>query len=314
MEDVKHREQLASIAQDYYLSKLPITDISKKYHLSRYLITKALDEALASGLVKISIDTPVSRNLELELLFKQRFNIRNIFILRDTESPDKDSENVIEFAANELQDLIHNSHVVGTTWGGTVWNIIDHFDAEVRENLIFTQFIGENLKLNTAASTVPIVQKAAAKFDAQYVTLPAPLYVNSDELRAQLLTEPALLPALSAAGRMDLLFAGIGTAASIETIPVWKQHFADFFPDVSAQEIVGVLYGRPYDINGHLLVNDDKTLGASMDALLTVPRRVGIVKSKFKSRALLGALRGDFLTDVITNEAVANRILLEMEN
>ena len=313
MDDVKHREQLAGIAQDYYLSKLPITDISEKYHLSRYLISKSLDEALASGLVKISIDTPVSRNVEMELAFKQKFNIRNMMILKDSDSPDKDSANVIDFAAAEIQELIRHCHVVGMTWGDTVWNIIDRFQTEVRENLIFTQFVGENLKLNTAASTVPLVQKAAAKFDAQYVTLPAPLYVNNDEIREALRSEPALVQALSSAARMDMVFAGIGTLASINTIPVWKQHFSDLFENVDDQQIAGVLFGRPYDVDGNLLNNHDKTMGVSMDELLTVPRRVGIVKSKFKSRALLGALRGGFLTDVITNEAVANRVLLEMD-
>ncbi len=33
-------EQLADIAHDFYLSKLNIGEISQKYNLSRYLITK----------------------------------------------------------------------------------------------------------------------------------------------------------------------------------------------------------------------------------------------------------------------------------
>ncbi|GAB6093123.1 sugar-binding transcriptional regulator [Furfurilactobacillus curtus] len=311
MDDVKHRALLASIAQDYYLSKLPITDLSKKYQLSRYLLSKALDEALATGLVKISIDAPVSRNLELELQFKRQFKLDHMFILRDSESPDKDSANIIDFAASEIQELIHHSRTVGMTWGGTVWNIIDHFQAEVQENLVFTQFIGDNLKLNTAASTVPLVQKAAAKFDAHFVTMPAPLYIKNDHVREQLASEPAFQEAFTSANRLDLIFAGIGTLASINSIPVWKQHFADLFPDVSSQAIAGVLFGRPYDINGQLLNRQDKTMGQSMTDLLAIPRRVAIVKSKFKSRALLGALRGGFLTDIITDEAVANRVLLE---
>nr|WP_252904025.1 hypothetical protein [Secundilactobacillus oryzae] len=40
-----------------------------------------------------------------------------------------------------------------------------------------------------------------------------------------------------------------------------------------------------------------------MDTILSVPTRLGIIKSKFKGRALLGALRGELLTDFVTNEA-----------
>ena len=46
---------LAGIAHDFYLSKLNIGEISQKYDLSRYLITKALEEAENRGIVKIQI-------------------------------------------------------------------------------------------------------------------------------------------------------------------------------------------------------------------------------------------------------------------
>ena len=38
-------EQLANIAHDYFLSQMNIADISEKYNLSRYLITKSLEDA-----------------------------------------------------------------------------------------------------------------------------------------------------------------------------------------------------------------------------------------------------------------------------
>ena len=45
----QHQQLLGNLAQDYYLSKMAISDISKKYNLSRYLIMKYLDEAFSSG-------------------------------------------------------------------------------------------------------------------------------------------------------------------------------------------------------------------------------------------------------------------------
>ena len=56
-------EQLANIAHDYFLSKLNIAEISKKYNLSRYLIAKAIEEAEDKGIVKISIYQSPKRGL-----------------------------------------------------------------------------------------------------------------------------------------------------------------------------------------------------------------------------------------------------------
>ncbi|MFU0770190.1 MAG: hypothetical protein ACFWUH_01310 [Limosilactobacillus fermentum] len=74
--DAEHNQLLATLAQDYYLSKMAISDISKKYHLSRYLIMKYLDEALVSGIVSINIHTDYDRNAKLERTLQQHFKIK----------------------------------------------------------------------------------------------------------------------------------------------------------------------------------------------------------------------------------------------
>ena len=47
MMDAQHVHLLGQLAQDYYFSKMPINKMVEKYSLSRYLILKYLDEALA---------------------------------------------------------------------------------------------------------------------------------------------------------------------------------------------------------------------------------------------------------------------------
>jgi len=313
--DIKKQELLTNLARDYYLSKKTIADLSNKYNLSRYLITKGLDEALASGLVKITIATPINRNIELETTFKKRFNIEDAFIIKNSDTPAEDNENIIQYAAEEIQSMIESSHFVGLTWGDTVLSVISHFKTQLNNNVTFTQFVGDNMKHNSLSGASPIVEKAAIKFGAPYITMPGPLYIFDDEARYTLSNEPAIFPAFNNSSKMDLLFTGIGTLSSIDTIPIWKHHRKEIFPNVDLNQITGMIYGRPYDIFGNILNSDnDKTFGISMDNIMTTPHRIGIIKSKFKARALLGALRGQLLTKFITNEAVANRTLLEMNN
>lgn len=313
MATAKDREQLANVARDYYLSKLTIAEISKKYNLSRYLITKALDDALESGLVKININAPIDRNLELEAKFKKMFNLQNAFIIKDSDTSDEDNENIVEFAAERIEEKINQNRIIGVSWGGTVLSTINHIQPKVKDDLIFTQFMGDNLKYDSASGSTPLVQKAAAKFGAKYLTVPGPLYILNDDVRKSLATEPALIPAFNMMSKMDLIFSGIGTMASIDSIATWRQHKQEIFKGIDLSQVAGMLYGRPFDIDGNLLTSgNDKFFGASIDTILAVPSRIGIVKSRFKGRALLGALRGGLLTDFVTNEAVANRVLVEM--
>ena len=89
-------EQLANIAHDYYLSKLNIADISQKYSLSRYLITKALDDAQDKGIVKINIYQNTKRDEKLERKFLQLFDLKDVFILRNLDTKNQDNEAMVD--------------------------------------------------------------------------------------------------------------------------------------------------------------------------------------------------------------------------
>ena len=83
----QHQQLLGNLAQDYYLSKMAISDISKKYNLSRYLIMKYLDEAFSSGIVDISIHTDYDRNAQLERELSNSFDIKNVYVIKDPSNP-----------------------------------------------------------------------------------------------------------------------------------------------------------------------------------------------------------------------------------
>ncbi|KAF0373244.1 sugar-binding transcriptional regulator [Pediococcus acidilactici] len=306
-----NRKRLTQIAHDYYLSDLSITELSKKYDESRYLITKALDEARTSGIVSIKINAPIERNYQLEEELKKRFNIPFVAVVKESDNGDEDYNNVLECAAERIQILIEKSHIVGMTWGSTVYSVIEHFKNTLRDDLTFTQFIGENMKYNSEAGSRRMVERAASHYEAKYLTLPLPLYIVDDTIREHLPEEPAIRTTLAAARRMDFLFCGLGTISSFNSISTWKSAKNKILPYVNAEDIAGMLYARPYDINGNFLTQtNDKTTGITIDEILTTPRRLGIVHSKFKTSAALGALRGNMLTDMVMSEGIAQRILI----
>ncbi|WP_125583466.1 sugar-binding transcriptional regulator [Levilactobacillus cerevisiae] len=308
--NLTHEELLVLIAQDYYYGSLPISDIARKYNLSRYLITKDLDEALKAGIVSIQINAPVARNFQLETEFKKAFDIPHVAILRGDGNSDTNASNIVVYAAERIEQLITESHVVGLAWGSTVHSIIDHFKSKLQEDLTFTQFVGENMKYNSRTGSTRMVEHAASRFEADYVTLPAPLYVTNQTVHDLLPKEPALQRTMVIASRMDMLFCGIGTISSIDSIPIWKTAKDQIFPGVDTSQIAGMLFGRPYDIHGNFLIPEkDTVVGISIDEVLATPRRFAVIKSKFKTYAALGALRGKLLTDLVIDEGIAQRIL-----
>ena len=243
--DAEHNQLLATLAQDYYLSKMAISDISKKYHLSRYLIMKYLDEALASGIVSINIHTDYDRNAKLERTLQQHFKIKNLIVIKDPTNPQDRDQIIATFAANQVQSLIRDCHTVGLTWGETIYAMLDHFNKQTASQLTFTQFMGENMRYHSSAASMRMVQKAAAKYDVPYQTIPGPLYIINDQARTALYQEPAFTAALRRPVGWILSFVGLAPASPSTVFPPGRRTLTGFFPESTWARLPVSLLGGP---------------------------------------------------------------------
>lgn len=302
-------EQLANIAHDYYLGKLNIGDISKKYNLSRYLITKALEEAEKRGIVKISIKQHTKRDEDLEREFQKRYGLKEAIILQNLATTNQDNENIVSYAASQLQSYMKSAHNVGLTWGTLISDIINHFEEEQRSDLNFIQLVGD--PIHSTIRKNPLVQKAATAMDAQSLTLPAPIYVLHPEFLKAIKKEPFYQTVNSYYKKLDLLFAGLGTYQSFHVNEYLDQKYGPtLFNHINHDEIAGMVFGRPYNIKGEFYpAIENHICGISLKDIKQTPIRFVIVKNRFKATALLGALRSGIFTHLITNAGIAQRVL-----
>lgn len=303
-------EQLASIAHDYYLSNLNLADISQKYNLSRYLVDKALSEARIKHIVQISIHNDESRrNIELEYYFKQLFNLKEAFVLRKGNTKIEDEENLVRFAAEQIQNYLKTSHTVGLTWGTTSLDIINNFQEVDRPDLTFVQLLG--ITADSGHRKNPLVQQAAYKFNAHYQELPAPIYCVNPKLVTLFKQEPLFQDLEESYRKLDLAFTGIGTIQSIEENEMMQRQYApNIFNKINKKKIAGFIFGRPYTIDGKIFSEiDPYTCGISEEEIKQIPIRFVIEKNRFKADSLLGALNTGLITHLVINEGIAQRIL-----
>lgn len=308
------RTILSQIAEDYYLNKLPFGDISKKYNISRYLVNKYLNEAVKVGIVKIEITENSHRNPQIEHILCDKFKDINFYVVQDDINNITTSEHLANFAATYVDEVLQgNNKILGLTWGETIYTMIDSLKNRPLERVKFTQFLGENMKYNSTAGSMRMVERAAKKVSGEFLTLPAPLYILNDSVRNGLYSEPSLQNTIAVADNMDALITGVGTILSLDSIPIWKQNLNAIFSTVNTQEIAGLIYGRPYDINGRFLnLEADKVLGLRIDQILKVPKRICLVRGKSKYKPVIGAIKGKLITDVIMTEGMAYKILNEI--
>ncbi|MDC7953772.1 sugar-binding transcriptional regulator [Liquorilactobacillus mali] len=311
---MSHEELLSAISEDYYLNKLSFGEISKKYNISRYLINKYLNDAIKDGIVKIEIATVTKRNTQLETMLSDKFKGIHFFVICDGSNDIATSKELSQSAAAVVEKMFKNNcSVVGTSWGEAIYSLVDSLHSFPLESVKFTQFMGENMKYNPTAGSMRMVEKIASKFSSEFLTLPAPLYVVNNNTRQGLYAEPSIKHTLNVAKKMDVLLTGLGTIHSLQSIPIWKENIPLLFPGLDMSKVAGFIYGRPFDIEGNILNSgDDKVLGITIEEVLNTKKRVCLVRSKSKTRAILGILRGKLITDIILSETLAYRVLAEL--
>lgn len=299
---------LAGIAHDYYLSKLNIADISQKYNLSRYLVSKALDDAQKHGIVQISIQQQTKRDSELERKFQNKFHLKEVFILKDQDTTNQDNEAIVKFAAQQIQNYAKSAHNIGMSWGTLMMDIIRFFKEEERKDLNFIQLSGQTF--NSSPRKKQLTQEAATKFNAKAYTLPAPLYVKNPQLIRDIQQEPFYQNLINYYQNLDLTFAGLGTFQSIQVNQFFMKNYAPIlFKDIDVNKIAGLVFGHAYDIEGNFFTQlDNNICSISIKDLQNTPNRFVIVKNRFKTNALLGALRSGIFTHLVTSEGIAERV------
>ena len=74
---------------------------------------------------------------------------------------------------------------------------------------------------------------------------------------------------------------------------------------------VGVIAGRFYDAQGRWIRGsmDDRMIGITPEDVLKVPTRIAAAGGPDKTDAILGALRGNYVTALITDESTARAVL-----
>jgi DNA-binding transcriptional regulator LsrR (DeoR family) len=179
--------QAASIARRHYLDGVSKSDIAAEFGLSRFKVARILDEALASGLVRIEIQFPMGFNAALVQPLQDKFGLRRVVVV-DFEP---DSEPVMRrylarAAAALLDEMVTESDVLGIGYGRTLTLLAE--DVGALPPCPVVQLTGALFGVNPGENSVELVRQIAARSGGACYSIYAP-QVLPDASTAKLLRQ-----------------------------------------------------------------------------------------------------------------------------
>ncbi|WP_082979390.1 bifunctional sugar-binding transcriptional regulator/dihydroxyacetone kinase subunit DhaK [Labrys sp. WJW] len=294
----------------YYEDGRTQGDIAEIMGISRATVNSYLAEARSRGIVSISIEPSRLSSLVVAQELKQHFGLTDCLVVPDDDGSRTLIDRLGAAGAQAVAKLLKSGDTVAVAWGRTVLSIAENLDISNLQDVTVVQATGGTRA--GFAYTPELCAAAVAKAtNAHLINITAPAIVSNAQVKSAFLDEPVIAEQFQALTRANKALFGISSLRPNSTI-----HTSGFFEDVSIQDYlarnaVGVIAGRFIDAHGHPVSGplDDRTIGISLDRLRDSNMRIAVAGGFDKVPAILAALRGGYVSVLITDAATGRGIL-----
>lgn len=318
VEDVAHpaksREALRA-AQLYYIQDLTMDAIAHELHTSRSSISRLLSFARDSGLVEISIRSPLDLLGRVERELQGRYGVTaHVVPVPDRISEVDRLERVALSAARILAGLVDSNQTVGIAWGATLSAIGRHLPQKKTHNSHVVQLNGA---ANVRTSGIPyageILGRFGAAFSAEVHQFPVPALFDEAATKQALWRERSIRRVLDRQRRSDILVFGLGSPTAAVPSHVYSAGYFDP-ADIEVMEregVVGDVATHFYRADGsdQSIPLNARSSGPDLHVIRGIPRRVAVVSGLSKLVSLRGALAAGIMTDLVVDESLARHLV-----
>lgn len=308
------RELLVAVARRYYLDGASQSDLAKEFGVSRPTMASLLKQCRDEGIVEIRIRDDSVLSSALGDRVRQTYGLESVSIVPSREDAASNLQHVGAEAAAFIVPLLKENIRIGLAWGTSLYNLVHQLPPCRAMESEVVQLLGGLGSSNVTYDGQELARHLAHHLGGRFFPLQAPLLVHSPELRDMLVREPGIRGTIEKMAHVDIALVGVSSNNPAESALVR----AGFLSPSEAQGIydagaIGHICGYHYGPEGDILDHpaNQRIVGIEPGIFKTIPRRIGVASGVTKATALKGALKGGWLTDLITDEAAALRLLSE---
>ncbi|WP_034947097.1 sugar-binding transcriptional regulator [Erwinia oleae] len=304
----KKLDQAARAAWMYYIAGETQHDIADKLGVSRQVAQRLVALAAEQGLVSVTIAHPVADCMTLARQLRERFELRECQVVPSSGVESSGLQQMIAVAGAEImaQTLkLDTPQIVAVGSGRTLRATIEELPAFDRPQHSCVSLIGA-IASDGSCTRYDVPLWMAEKTQGRYFILPAPLYADSAADRDLWCNHRIYRTVTEKAAQADVMFVGIGQVA-----PGCPLNADGFISDAQVSRLESQRVAA--EMLGHFIGEDGQRVASELDERLTsvrltahtTRRVIGFAGGRDKHRAIVAALKGRWVSGLITDEESA---------
>jgi DNA-binding transcriptional regulator LsrR (DeoR family) len=301
-------ERATRAAWLYYDRGLTQDEIARRLIVSRSTVSRLLTYAREAGIVAISLTRPLPEVAALETALHEAFPLRVIAVepLEPGEAP---AEAVARGGARLLARLARNPSTIGVGWGSTLAAAARALPRAPAPWVRLVDVVGR--PPGDGSRLVAVSQLLARLWSVETISVPAPAFADSVELRERLLRDPVVREVLGRARSADMIVVSIGSVSADATF-VRQGVLTD--ADMRRLHVVGAvgdLLGHFYDADGREVAVDGVLgpVGLDLDDLRGHHSVVALAGGETKLAGIRSAASHGLISGLVTDESTARSLL-----
>ena len=308
------RERLDEAARAgwlYYVAGNTQEEIAAKLGVSRQTAQRLVSLAITEGLIKVRLDHPIAKCLDLAAKLKSRFALDLVEVSPTDPGSTSTTTGVAEAAAGEIERCLKNPEpiimAVGT--GRTLKAAIEQMTPMNCSQHTIVSLTGY-IAPDGSASHYSVIFDLADVVKARSFPMPLPVIASSVEERDLLHSQALVRSTLALAAKASVTFVGIGDLGA--GAPLHEDGFIskDELKALQKAGAVGEIVGWAFDRHGQLLkgLTNDRVASAKLPSRET-SSVVALAKGRKKTPGILAAVSRRLVNGLITDESTAEVLL-----
>ena len=302
----------ATVARRFYMDGASKSDIADQLGLSRFKVARMLDQARASGLVRIELDYRGDLDLDLSVRVASAYGLRHCLVVDAAEDGDAGAlrEALGREGARLLNEIVEPGDVLGLAWARSLMSMRSSLTRLAPCPVV--QLTGALSRPDVDDSSIELVRDVARISNGPAYFFYAPMILPDAATTRALRTQPEVARAISRFPDVTKAVVGLGAWA------VGQSTVADVVTEAERREMydLGVraeLCGVQLDAEGNAVRTalTDRLIGIDAAGLKAIPEVIAIAYGVAKTEAVRAGLRGRYATSLVTHTALARRLLDE---
>ncbi|WP_268912666.1 sugar-binding transcriptional regulator [Lentilactobacillus sp. SPB1-3] len=308
--DIDKLKLSLQVAEMYYQDNASQSDIAASLNISRPTVSRLLQYAKETGIVKIQIVNPVVSVQVLADKLHEKYGAEFHVVPNNYVGTSSIQDSVGKYAADYLTSIVKPQDVIGIGWGKTIHSVTSHLEDQFVPGVRVVQLKGSVSFANEKTYAHESVEELAKAYHVTPEYLPLPVIFDNLATKQMVEQDRYINNILTLGKDANIALFTVGTVRS-EALVFQLGYFDESEIKHLQSAAVGDIVSRFIDGQGRVVDPkiDARTIGIDLSDLQKKEHAILVAYGNQKTAGVHAALKAGYTNCVILDQTLAQLLL-----